>query len=63
MPTETQIPPKCPECGRLTVDNTRHCKPGAEPGNAAFWARHCLTMQCRCGVVYAAQGHYPRRTP
>ena len=58
---ETNVPPRCPECGRLTVDNRRHCKPTDEPGNVAFWAKSCLTMSCTCGVTYAAHGHYPRR--
>lgn len=56
------VPAKCPECGRLTVDNKRHCKADDAPGNAAFWAKSCLTMTCRCGVTYAAHGHYPRRS-
>ena len=58
---EANVPPKCPECGRLTVDNRRHCKPQDEPGAMEFWASKCLTMTCSCGVTYARHGHYPRR--
>ena len=61
MSAATMVPAKCPECGRLTADNLRHCKPDDKPGHAIFWATKCLTMVCSCGVTYAAHGHYPRR--
>ena len=62
MSATSTIPPRCPECGRLTADNKRHCKPEDVPGNASFWARHCLTVTCACGVTYSSTGHYPRRS-
>lgn len=59
--TVSHVPPRCPECGRLTADNARHCKPDDKPGHVAFWQKHCLWMVCKCGVTYAERGHYPRR--
>ena len=54
----TNAPAKCPECGRISIDNRRHCKPKDEPGAVAFWSKHCLTYVCICGTTYASHGHY-----
>ena len=60
----TQVLPKCPDCGRLTVDNRQHC---AEKKPAA-WAKSCQWIVCngtrtapdgrtvKCGRVYGPAG-------
>ena len=62
--SEIQLLPKCPDCGRLTVDNPQHC-PEKTP---ARWATNCQLRKCtgtvtddagkqvRCGRVYGADG-------
>jgi hypothetical protein len=56
-PNEASVPPKCPFCGRLTVDNAQHC-PDLKPGR---WALVCMTIQCRCGGLYRAGAqHKPK---
>ena len=40
--SEFQILPKCPDCGRLTVDNPQHCP----EKNAAKWATSCQLRKC-----------------
>ncbi|NUO59032.1 MAG: hypothetical protein HOV78_20415 [Hamadaea sp.] len=52
---------KCPECGRISTDNRPHCDAAKKPGGLAWWAKHCLTYVCRCGVTYNTHGHYPRK--
>jgi len=43
------LPPNCPNCGRLTVDNRRHCT----NQTPAQWATHCTAMTCNgCGTDY-----------
>lgn len=59
--TETNIPPKCPACGRLTVDNAKHCPPTRE--NPGKWAKSCLTIVCRCGSLYRAGAHHQPKPP
>lgn len=60
--TETNIPPKCPACGRLTVDNDKHCPPTRE--NPGKWAKSCLTIVCRrCGSLYRAGAHHQPKPP
>lgn len=62
--SELQIQPKCPDCGRLTVDNPQHC-PEKSP---AAWATSCQWHVCtgtvargdgkqvKCGRVYGPVG-------
>lgn len=48
---DLQILPKCPDCGRLTVDNPQHC-PEKKP---AAWAKFCQWRTC-AGTVTNADG-------
>ena len=49
MTAETTVPPRCPNCGRLTVDNRQHC-PEKQPSK---WATHCAAITCNgCGTDY-----------
>lgn len=54
-----RVPPKCPACGRLTVDNTQHC-PKLKPGR---WALLCAAITCRCGLTYRNGTRPPTVTP
>lgn len=40
--SELQIEPKCPDCGRLTVDNNFHCPEKSH----SQWAKSCRWMKC-----------------
>lgn len=51
---ETRVPPKCPYCSRLTVDNARHCF----TDDAEKWAKSCLTIVCKCNAVYRAGAQF-----
>ena len=43
------LPPRCPNCGRLTVDNRQHCT----NQTPARWVTHCAAMTCYgCGTDY-----------
>lgn len=42
MTIETYVPPACPNCGRLTVDNRQHCT----NQTPARWVTHCAAMTC-----------------
>lgn len=49
MTIETHVPPKCPNCGRPTVDNRWHCI----NQTPARWATYCAAMTCNgCGTDY-----------
>lgn len=50
---EITLLPKCPECGRLTVDNRQHCP----EKTTAQWAKCCQMMVCaKCGYTYSKAG-------
>lgn len=43
------LPPSCPNCGRFTDDNRRHCI----NQTPARWVTHSTAMTCNgCGTVY-----------
>lgn len=58
------VAPKCPACGRLTVDNPQHCP----EKKAALWATNCQWLVCagtitdpagkrvKCSQVYGPTG-------
>lgn len=55
---EPRVPPKCPFCGRLTVDNAQHCPDDPRKPGKGKWAIRCLTVVCRCGGVYRDGAQY-----
>lgn len=60
MPSlETNVPPRCPDCNRLTVDNRQHCN-----RSTMAWQRTCALMQCTtCGTVYGKAGSFKATPP
>lgn len=65
---EFTLPPKCPNCDRLTADNKNHC-PEKSP---AKWASLCQWVVCQgkridktkglidCATTYGPRDHFPR---
>lgn len=52
---ETQVPAKCPGCGRLTVDNQPHCK----EKKSSAWQKTCSWMKCvKCKTTYGPNASF-----
>lgn len=50
---DLQVEPKCPGCGRLTVDNRQHCA----DKTTANWKVYCRWMRCtKCKYTYGPVG-------